>query len=271
MVKLTDFWDIGPHDPLPVEETWTDFVTRAGGQRVSDILSKSPGFKNADYMFEEMAVVLELKEIKTEFLRGRSKIKKLKERIKNSDKEEFYLVEDSSKEIRDCSRAYQDRLLRHARPSIIQILKKANRQIRETKRHFHFDQPRGTLILVNDDFTDIAIDLVVSLVGNILAHDYSSIDCCVYMTVNRYIEITGSNEPQLIWNSSYSERADDDLVSFIDDLGDKWFSFMEEKIGLFTSKTKVKAEDEISKGQSIFFNSKSVILPGENRDLASRG
>jgi hypothetical protein len=69
MAEIAGFWDVGPHDKLPVEETWTEFVTTIGGKCIADLLSKSPGFDNADYLFEEVSTVLELKEIETEFLR----------------------------------------------------------------------------------------------------------------------------------------------------------------------------------------------------------
>jgi hypothetical protein len=53
MAEIPGFWDVGPHDPLPVEATWDEFVSSAGGQRISDIISKSPEFDNADYLFQD--------------------------------------------------------------------------------------------------------------------------------------------------------------------------------------------------------------------------
>lgn len=69
MARIPGFWDVGPHDPLPVEETWTEFITLAGGKRIADLLPDSPDFNNADFLFEDLKFVVELKEIETEFLR----------------------------------------------------------------------------------------------------------------------------------------------------------------------------------------------------------
>jgi hypothetical protein len=67
MTSIGGFWDRGPHDSLVVEATWDEFVQTIGGQRISELLSASPNFDNADYLFEPEGVVAELKEVKTEF------------------------------------------------------------------------------------------------------------------------------------------------------------------------------------------------------------
>lgn len=58
------------------------------------------------------------------------------------------------------------------------------------------------------------------------------------MTLNRYVEIEGSNEPKLIWCPIYSNRVDDSFVDFIDNLGRSWFDFLEKKIGALHPDTK---------------------------------
>jgi hypothetical protein len=72
MNSIREFWDIGPHDPLPVEETWHRFVRSIGGTVIADTLSGSPTFNNADYLFADAQVVAELKEVQTEFLATRT-------------------------------------------------------------------------------------------------------------------------------------------------------------------------------------------------------
>lgn len=74
------------------------------------------------------------------------------------------------------------------------------------------------------------------------------------MTLNRYVELDGSNEPKLIWVPSYSERVDDSFVDFIDNLGCDWFDFLEKKIGGFTS----RHEDS---DRGILLNSNAIIIP----------
>jgi len=142
------------------------------------------------------------------------------------------------------------------RQPIARILKKANRQIRETKEHYGLQGTDGILIFVNDGFTELGPDLVRSLACNILMHSYSSIDCFLYMTCNRYIETQGSDVPRLLWAPAYSEKATDRLQQFINDFGRKWRRFLEVKIGPFSDAAFETDDDTIIRG------SKAIIIPG---------
>lgn len=60
----------GPHTPLPVEATWSDFVRSVGGEVVEDLVPEPRTFANADFLFREQGVVAELKEIGQSSLRA---------------------------------------------------------------------------------------------------------------------------------------------------------------------------------------------------------
>ncbi len=77
------------------------------------------------------------------------------------------------------------------------------------------------------------------------------------MTVNRYVEIPGSNAPRLVWAPMYSARASDDLVAFVNNLGDKWFDYIQTIIGPFTIG---KAESR-SESAAPLIGAKSIVLP----------
>jgi hypothetical protein len=147
-------------------------------------------------------------------------------------------------------------VVRLARPPIARIIKKANVQIRETKKHFSIADPAGVLIFVNDGFTALPAGIVNTVCQDILLQSYCSIDCFLYLSVNRYVEIKGSNEPKLLWVTSYSSRANDSLVTFIDDLGRKWFDFVEKEIRPFTSRTETENRD-------ILRNTKAIKIPNK--------
>jgi hypothetical protein len=258
MATVPGFWDVGPHDPLPVEETWTEFITLVGGKRIADLLPDSPDFNNADFLFEDLEFVVELKEIETEFLKKEAAQRQFEGLV------DRLMMEDPT--WRPVPYGGEARLpawfgkefIRLARPPLLRVLKKGNRQLRDTKAFFGIDKPSGILILVNDGFTGMAPDLVQALACDALLHAYSSIDCFLYATVNRYVEVAGSNVPSLMWSPSYSDRAEDQLVSFIDDLGRKWGNFLERNIGPFTSKLEIG-------DRSVFSMAKAIVLPGEER------
>lgn len=82
----------------------------------------------------------------------------------------------------------------------------------------------------------------------------------MYITVNRYVELKGSGVPRLMWTPIYSDRAHDALVTFVDDLGRKWFNFLERKIGPFTVGGSESANLDSLRG------SRAVVLPTDGRD-----
>ncbi len=254
MPSIPGFWDIGPHDPFPVEPAWQEFVKTAGGQVVSKLLTEQPEFENADFIFEKAGVVAELKQIETEFAQSAAfsaGLHKLVSRL---------LAEDPGwkPELAGGNGRYPNwfhaEFVRLFRPPIARILKKANRQLRETKEHFGIQSPTGVLLLVNDGFTAIGPQMIQALASNLLVNSYSSIDCFVYLTVNRYVEIRGSDVPCLIWAPVYSDRALDLLVAFIDDLGRQWINFLESKIGPFTTRGETPDHD-------LLRGSRPIVLP----------
>ncbi|MER1533763.1 hypothetical protein, partial [Citrobacter sedlakii] len=238
----------------PVEKTIHSFVRKYGGCVVSDILPGNPSFENADYSFKNNNIIGELKEIETEFLNqenAKIKFTEMMGRLLNERPNWKPSLMGGKNDYPDW---FKIEFIRLARPGITRILKKANKQIKETKKYFHVPNANGVLFFVNDGFTGISPFLVQALACDALTHSYSSIDCFLYMTLNRYVELDGSNEPQLIWAPSYSDRADDSFVDFIDDLGRNWFNFLEEKIGGFTSRHE-------ESDRSILLNSKAIIIP----------
>ena len=258
MAEIPGFWDVGPHDPLQVEETWHRFVRSTNGLVVADLLPASPPFDNADYFFETPKVVGELKEVRTEFTNTpafSNGLGKLFERIlrENPNWKPELLGGDGS-----YPEWFRSEFIRLVRPPISRILKKANRQIRETKDYLKIDAPAGVLFFVNDGFTGMAFDLINALACDLLVHSYSSIDCFVYLTVNRYIAIQGSDIPRLVWHPAYSDRANESLVDFINDLGSKWGDFLETEIGPFTDR--MKTEDS-----TIMQGARAIVLPNEER------
>ena len=176
MTGIPGFWDTGPHEPLPVEVTFDHFVLGVGGRRVSDVLPKSPDFDNADYLFDPPGVVAELKEVDTEFGSAPAFQKGfdilMTRLLAENPKWRPALFGGPS----TYPRWFYPEFVRLFRPPVSRILKKANRQIRETKSYLGNSSPNGVLFFVNDGFTSLGPDLVQSLACNLLTSSYSSID-----------------------------------------------------------------------------------------------
>lgn len=262
MSSILGFWEGGPHDQISVEESWRQFVRSVGGEVVEDLLPEPRTFENADFLFRAFPMVVELKEVETEFGRSSAVSDGFRALIGRLMEEEPSWRPNLLGGSGDYPQWFSNEFIRLFRPPISRILKKANRQIRETKAHFEITASTGMLVFVNDGFTQLEPHFVRALACDLLVNSYSSIDCFLYMTVNRYVEVAGTNVPRLLWMPSYSERAPDSLVQFVDDLGRKWHEYLETKIGPFSI-----PHEEIAQGKdsSHTIRSRAIVLPHENR------
>lgn len=257
MRDIPSFWQDAPPETVAVEPLWQDFVRSFGGLVVHDVVPEPRSFHNADFAFLDQGVIAELKEIETEFSSTeafRGGFKTLMQSLVTEKPEWRPALFGGDGKV---PAWFMSELVRLCRPPLSRILKKANRQLRETKIHFGVNSETGVLLLVNDGFTSISPEFVRAQVSELLLHSYSSISCCVYLTVNRYIEFPGDQEPKLLWVTAYSDTAPDSLVSFVDDLGRRWFDFLEGKVGPFASRSEVPSSAEVLQGTS------AIRLPSE--------
>ena len=256
---MTPIWADGPPPTsIAVESFWQDFVRRINGTVVEDVLPKQRRFENADFAFLDSSVIAELKEIETDFSSSsafHSGFDNLMQRLVAEVPEWRPTLLGGSGQY---PKWFMLEFVRLFRPPLSRILKKANRQLRETKAHFGIKTPTGILLLVNDGFTAIGPDLIRAQISELLLHSYSSIDCCVYLTVNRYVEIVGSSQPRLIWIATYSDRVSSTFVSFVDELGRQWFDYLDAKVGPFTSR------EELPQSASVLQGAQASVLPSQN-------
>lgn len=256
MTMTLGFWEGGPHVPILVETTWREFVRSINGTVLDDVLPQPRTFENADFVFLDTGTIAELKEIETEFSSSaafRSKFDGLMRKlIAEAPNWRPPLFGGSG----EYPKWFGSEFVRLFRAPLARILKKANRQVRDTKTYFKITRATGILLLVNDGFSAIGPEPIRALTSQLLLHSYSSIDCCIYLTINRYVAIAGSDEPRLLWVPTYSDRAQDSLVAFVDELGRRWFNCLEAKIGPFT------AREELPQSKAkILRGAKSVMLP----------
>jgi len=246
MNSIPGFWDVGPHDPFPVEETWRQFIRHVGGTVVEDVLPNPRTFENSDFYFPELRIVAELKEIETEFSQSQSFASgfgQLMERVVREDPAWKPSLFGGDGKFPPW---FQREFIRLFRPPISRILKKANRQIRETKNFYGVHDSKGVLFLVNDGFQSLGPEPIQALACNLLVNSYSSIDCFVYLTANSYVSIPSDSTPRLLWVPIYSDRAPHDLSLQINDIGRKWFDFVERLCGPYTDRVETDERDAIA-------------------------
>lgn len=193
------------------EPHWNDFVQSVGGELVHPLI-KRQGVKNADYLFPANKVVAELKIFETEFAHTAESMARVGDAIARNPGID---PDDPLKPLRG-------ELLNIMRMPLQRIIKKANRQIKETKHELNLTGWDGLLIVVNDEFRGAPPALVRDLCGSILAGtSYNSVDCFVYMT-NHYVELPDNPYACLLWAPMYAPNASNELLDFVNELGRKW-------------------------------------------------
>lgn len=209
------------------EPTIRRFIESVGGVLI-DNRHPNPDFENADFLFEEAQVVIELKILETEFGQTEAFEKKLVS-LGLKIALQFGLGPFLRQEGK-AGRAHQKGLLELFRAPLARITKKANRQLKSTKHALGLEQAKGVLWCVNDNFRQVMPITIVALISRILGGSGSGIDAFIYLT-NHYVDFPGDPYARLVWAPVYRHSDDEDLRQFINWLGRKWFDFCEAEDG----------------------------------------
>jgi len=221
-----------PHEPIAVEPAFDRLIESVGGARVSSIVGSSPAFANADYVFSDAKIVVELKELTTDWPRLEDYQKRISDLWLRCELAGRLNVRHASGE-QPVPRDVRREFLHLLRKPIKRVLEKANRQIKETHASLKHQSGLGVVLLVIDGLLTVAPRFLMALVSKILAHDYCSISGVVLITVNEYVDVPGDDYARLIWWPNYQESIPELLVDFVDDLGRAWFNQLEKDIGGF--------------------------------------
>lgn len=131
------------HD-FKIEPLLNEFMISVGGELVSNLISGNPDFKNADYVFKSRRVVIELKSLQEDFAVPEKLSDKNLELWKKWFTEGevkfrhiFHTHELPLEKRRQLGRLYSEPIRR--------VLKKANRQLRNTAQKLGVSEPQNLL------------------------------------------------------------------------------------------------------------------------------
>jgi hypothetical protein len=177
-------------------------VKQLNGTVLDEMLYR-PNFANADYWFPGYRVVAELKcltedlSTKEEFNESvavlyTSWIKRGLIPRTTQEQVQFNLRDIPTK----CAREFIEPIKKRLEASTV---KKANRQIKETKLHLNAPDAKGLLLLVNDGNYMLPPTMMMYLLARILRGKYSSIDSVIYFSANEMTSAPGVPTPSLFW------------------------------------------------------------------------
>jgi hypothetical protein len=220
------------NEQIKIEETFDSFVRSIGGVVLKDEISCSPSFENADYIFHNLQIVAELKCLEDNKLDDpvyMGKIDALWQKWRT-----FGLVKGDTPErilLSELPQQCARELISVTSLPLKGVVKKANRQIRQTKDNLDLSSYKGLLLLANDGNLAYPPPTLNQLVGGILSNGFTSIDCYVLFTVNMFAQVPGVDIPCTLWMPSYRSEAVSIPPDVMASLRDGWSTFQEQLIG----------------------------------------
>jgi hypothetical protein len=217
---------------LHIESSFNEFVKEFGGELVKELLPPNPSFENADYVFKKDNVVAELKCLEKDILEQDNSKAKLNALYDGWLRKGLVGPAWGTVEINTAKLPVQCQREVYAliRRPIQRTIEKANKQIKETKKHFDLPNAAGLLLLANDGNYSLESAHVIDIVGNILTNLYSSIDGFVYFTVNMRAMKPGYERDVNLWVPNYGGYIES-LVKMVDRMAEAWGRFYARKIG----------------------------------------
>lgn len=219
---------------INVEKCFDEFVKDFGGELISELLPKDPHFYNADYLFQGRSVIAELKCLEKDTFRDKEYQKKLNSMYNKWVREGAIQPKGFGRIIintRELPVKCQLDVANLVKRPVERSIKKANRQIKQTKDHFGLLDAKGMLLLVNDGNYSLESDAVMYTVGRILNAQYTSVNSVVYFTVNMPASMPGIERDVLVWIDAYRDAIDGVSRDFLNALRDGWMSFLKQEVG----------------------------------------
>ena len=185
------------HNP-PLEAFFNSFVRAIGGERVETLINLKNPPPNADYIFQNQNVIVELKTLETETF-GENHRQKTAELFADWHRRGLLMIFGTARI--DMARlppvCQQEWLNLLGRPVQKNVLGAANTQIRETKQLLNVPDAKGVLLVASDGNLDLTPHTIHYLLSRLLmkkhpdgSQQYSQIDGIAYFSGKTLVRVT---------------------------------------------------------------------------------
>lgn len=207
-----------------LELEFDEFFKGMTFERVSLFAGHSPNFKNADYIQTTNKLIFELKILDKNFFEGGGIIDRFHSLVPspvNVDDKGLGLYEIKWPELNREKRfdTFEEPLRR--------ILKKANRQLKETNEHYFKNSGTGFLCLAMHGFDSLHPATVNNLVQELLLQDFNAITGFILcMPTWGYYDSNGNLGHPVIYGSC-APGTSPIVISQLQVIADNWVAFLE--------------------------------------------
>ena len=188
-------------------QTFTTCVKSVGGISLDETLS-NPDFENADYWFEEHETALELKCLSKNGMTDTVFLDWLSQRF-NYWVQQGWAPRPTTERVKINLKSmppqcYEDVLQKLTKKLESNIVRKANRQIRETRQHFRKPSATGILAIANDGDHSLPPAVIKQALARLLkTSKYPCISNIIQFSANTSVEINGDPRIYAYWVDSF--------------------------------------------------------------------
>lgn len=187
-----------------------------GGDLVQNRLgTKSPDFENADYVFSKENIITELKILEKDPSVDVELQKKIQATFNKWEKQGILVFGNGHVESKDLPVKMQWELARIYSEPVRRVIKKANRQIRDTKDRLKMTTARGLVIIVNDGNYTLEPEHFGFAAHQSLTTDFSNIHGASLVTVNMVTKKAGIPTSLKLWMDYVRNNTDEIDPAFL--------------------------------------------------------
>jgi hypothetical protein len=221
------------HPPVVMEATFDAFVDNFGGEKISKLMASQAQMPlNADYFFREYNVIAELKTLEGVYS-GPEAVRSLSQAFIDSGCQRSDLLglmfqgQEMPKQARDL-------VGRRIRRSFEQRIKKARKQLRQSKITFGDGNTRTLILFAMDQQPLFGHKVMLSYLAKVMDDNYSDQDTdgVVYLNPNTPSKFKSDGMDYSGWYPFYRDEGNKDgLADFVNLLGNRWLTYYGQQIG----------------------------------------
>lgn len=210
---------------IDVDLEFASCVRRMGGVVLDDVLVQ-PNFPNSDFWFPKSKVFVELKRLSKDLMSDKV-FNQIVSNLHASWLKRGLIPAPTTTPTRinlqelplKCAREFLDPVKRKLETSTV---RHANRQIRETKKHFDASDAKGLLLIANDGNYMFPPSMMMHVLSRILKTQHSNINSVVYFSVNEVTSVPAIDTPSRFWIDAVIPNRDPIASDFRRALQEAW-------------------------------------------------